>query len=257
VREDKEKTDIRKDGNDKDIDKENAIREGEGFDERARGSDFSKSFVIGGSPNLIKSNISTNDDTEVSTSLTKGQVWPRRTSQTRPNNSMHRGGRGRKNKRFISIYTQTRNRGEGSNGGESGIYVRNMRSGNGEIISKGIVTDVGNKGEKEEEGVIGEDKEKGGEGTTLFYTSKNVYPVRRLPTKKRRDFDIAEGAFDKKRKPGGKVEVFDDEMNPGVVDRVKSLSCVKEEEEPVKMIFDTLVKIGVYIDNMVTTLPAT
>jgi hypothetical protein len=108
---------------------------------------------------------------------------------------MRRGGRGRKNKRFVSIDTETRNRGERGNGRKSGIYVRNMSSGDSEIISKRIVTDIGDKGEKKEEGVIGEDKEEGGEWTTLFDPPKNINPIRRVPTKEGRDLDIAESAF--------------------------------------------------------------
>jgi hypothetical protein len=72
VREDKEETNIRKDGDDKDINKENTIWEGESFNERARSFNFRKGFVIGGRPNLIQSNISTYNNTEVGTPFTQG-----------------------------------------------------------------------------------------------------------------------------------------------------------------------------------------
>jgi hypothetical protein len=105
-----------------------------------------------------------------------------------------------------------------------------------------------------EEGVVGDDEEEGGEGTSLFDASVNIDPVCQLTPEKGGNLDRGEGPFDEVPEPRGKFSFSKDVVDPGVVDRVKGLGGVEEEEEAVKLFRDSFVKEGVNVSSVIPTI---
>ena len=73
--------------------------------------------------------------------------------------------RGGEDKGFFFVNPEPREERESTNDREGGVDMRDVVRSNREIVSKSIVPDMWETREGVEEGIIGEDKEKGGEGT--------------------------------------------------------------------------------------------
>ena len=75
-------------------------------------------------------------------------------------------------------------------------------------------------------GIIGNEKEEGGEGTALFNTSLDRNPNISRTTKKRGDANITQAPSNKKTKPLRKASVVKEGENSTVIDGVESFSSI-------------------------------
>ena len=84
----------------------------------------------------------------------------------------------------------------------------------------------------------------------------DVNPVRKLPTKKGGNTDRGKRSFNEVPEPEWEAGNDKNMGNPVMVNGVKGLGCVKEEEKLVLFRLDSFIKVRVNVNNVIGTLLA-
>lgn len=133
---------------------------------------------------------------------------------------------------------------------------RNVGGADGQVVSERVWAQAPNVGEKTEKGVVGDDEEERGKGTSLLDTASDVDPRGRGSPKKGGHSDVAKGARDKAAKPGRVAGFGENMLDPIVVDGVKGFRGVQQQQKTVLPPSEGLVKEGVDIHSMLAAVDA-
>jgi hypothetical protein len=181
---------IRKERNDKRVDKEDAARNRQTFHEWFGPHQPGNSFFVGAFKNISQSNFRTNRDAKVGSRISQRKVRPRTPAQLGPK-SVPGSVRSRgKDATLVTINAKTRKGRKAGDEMKGRGDSRDAVGGNSQVISEGKARNVRELGERKKQGVIRNDENKGREGTPLFNPSANVDPVDEFLPKTRGDSDI-------------------------------------------------------------------
>jgi hypothetical protein len=124
-----------------------------------------------------------------------------------------------------------------------------------EVISKSEGANVRKARDVNEERVVSNNEEEGGEGATLFDTSFNINPLSELSAKKGGNLDRGERTFDEVTKPNGETGFDQDMRNPVMINGVEGFGSIQKEKKLVLFLLNSPVKKVINFSNMLGPLP--
>ena len=180
---DKEEGVVGEEGDDEDIDEEDAVENRELTNHGLGSGKTRKGLGVRNLEDILKGDVTADGDTEVCCDRAKRKERPGAGEEGGAEGCVGRRRRGGDDAAFVSIDTETGKIGELRDEEEGRGDNLNGGGSEGEIIRKGIRRDTRECGDTREERVVGDDEEERRERATLFDTPKNVDPVGEVPSK--------------------------------------------------------------------------
>ena len=103
--------------------------------------------------------------------------------------------------------------------------------GNGEVVGKGAIRIAFDAFEEDEEGVVAESEKERGEWASLLDPPVDSEGEARILRKDREDTNMVEEGVKRGNEPCGSIDFAKQNKNEVMIDRVKGLGRVEEEDE--------------------------
>jgi len=163
---------------------------------------------------------------------------------------------GRDQTALLTIAAQPGNRGKGVDTTEGVVNVGNAIESDRQVVGESERGEGGSGGKVVDKGVVGDEKQKGGEGAPLLHSPPDIDADIGLGAEEGRDFDILNRSLEEVPEPEGETGFDKEVSDPIVIDGIKGFSRVKKENKPVPPLDNRFVKEGVQLDYVVSTLHA-
>jgi len=163
----------------------------------------------------------------VGTPFRQREVGPRGGPKANLDAFKFRGGAGGNDQGLGLVYAQAGDLRKFAYEGEGRVDVGDGGGSDGEVIGKGERSEGGKFGKIVEEGVVGNNKEEGREGTALFNAPGDLDPVSEPPSEEGSHLHTGEGPINKVLQPTRKFCLGQNVVDPVMVDRVEGFGRVK------------------------------